>query len=100
MQVTLVIFSTENIKWRIFLDFSCCCNANIYSRMAGNLSKRSNSSTFKTVSADIGVIGMQGKALKYEKLQYWQQKKKKKKKKKPTNKKKKKRQKTSNKMMG
>ena len=64
MQVTLVIFSTENIKWRIFLDFSCCRNANMNSRMAGKLSKGSNSSTFKTVSADIGVIGMQGKALK------------------------------------
>ena len=46
----------------------------MYSRMAGKLSKGSNSSTFKTVSTDIGVIGMQGKALKYEKLQYWQQK--------------------------
>ena len=79
MQVTLANISTENIKWRIFLDFSCCCNANMYSRMADKLSKGSNSSTFKI---DIGVIGMQGKALKYEKLQYWQQKKKKKKKKK------------------
>ena len=73
-----------------FLRLFLFCNANMYSRMAGKLSKGSNSSTFKTVSADIGVIGMQGKALKYEKLQYWQQKKKKKKK----------RQKTSNKMMG
>ena len=54
----------------------------MYSRMVDKLSKGSNSSTFKTVSTDIGVIGMQGKALKYEKLQYWQQKKKKKKKKK------------------
>ena len=74
-------FSIENIKWHIFLDFSCCCNANMYSRMADKLSKGSNSSTFKTVSTDIGVTGMQGKALKYEKLQYWQQKTKKKKKK-------------------
>ena len=45
----------------------------MYSRMADKLSKGSNSSIFKTVSTDIGVIGMQGKALKYEKLQYWQQ---------------------------
>ena len=41
--------------------------------MADKLSTGSSSSTFKTVSTDIGVIGMQGKALKYEKLQYWQQ---------------------------
>ena len=91
MQVTLTNFSTENIKWRIFLDFSCCCNANMYSRMA-ELSKGSNSSTFKTVSTDIGVIGMQGKALKYEKLQYRQKKKTTTKKKRKTSK--------SNKMMG
>ena len=34
----------------------------MYSRMADKLSKGSDSSTFKTVSFDIGVIGMQGKA--------------------------------------
>ena len=41
--------------------------------MADKLSQGSSSSSFKTVSTEIGVIGMQGKALKYEKLQYWQQ---------------------------
>ena len=46
-------FSIENIKWHIFWDFSCCCNANMYSRMADKLSKGSNSSTY---------IGMQDKA--------------------------------------
>ena len=60
MQVTFC--STENIKWQIFLDFCCCCNANLYSRMAGKLSKGCNSSTFRNVSIDIGMIGMQGKA--------------------------------------
>ena len=73
MQVTLANFSAENIKWCISLDFSRCCNANMYSRMADKLSKGSNSSTFKTVSTYIGVIGMHGKAPKYEKLQNWQQ---------------------------
>ena len=71
MQVTQAIFSTENlgpnmallgprenIKWHIFLDFRCCCNANQYSRMVDKFS----TSTFKTVSFDIGVIGVQGKA--------------------------------------
>ena len=48
------VFDTENIKWHIFLDFSCCCNANMYSRMADKLSKGNNSSTF---------IGMQGKPM-------------------------------------
>ena len=33
----------------------------MYSRMADKLSKGSNSSAFKTVSIDIGVIGKQGK---------------------------------------
>ena len=40
--VTWVNFSTENIKWHIFLDFCCYCNANLYSRMAEKLSKGSN----------------------------------------------------------
>ena len=62
MHVTWANFSTEKIKWHIFLDFCCCCNANLYSKMADKLSKGSNSSTFKNVSVDIGVIGMQGKA--------------------------------------
>ena len=52
----------ENIKWHIFLDFCCCCNANRYSRMVDKLSRGSNSSSFKTVSIDIGVIEVQGKA--------------------------------------
>ena len=34
--------------------FSCCCNANMYSRMADKLPKGSN--------FDSGVIGMQGNA--------------------------------------
>ena len=72
----------------------------MYSRMADKLSKGSNSSTFKTVSTDIGVIGMQDKALKYEKLQYWQQKQKQQKIINNNNKRKKKKKKTSNKMMG
>ena len=55
------IFLQKNIKWHIFLDFCCCCNANMYSRMANKLSKGSNSSTFKNVWIDIGVIGMQDK---------------------------------------
>ena len=58
MHVTWANLSTENI---IFLDFCCCCNANLYYRMADKLSKGSNSSTFKNVWIDIGVIGMQGK---------------------------------------
>ena len=57
MQVTWANLSTENIKWHIFLDFCHCCNANLYSNMADKLSKGSNSSTFKNVSIDIGVIG-------------------------------------------
>ena len=50
-------FSTENIKWHIFLDFCRYCYAKLYSRMADKFSKGSNSSTFKNVSIDIGVIG-------------------------------------------
>ena len=41
--------------------------------MAGKLSMGRNHSTFKHVSIDTGVQGMQGKAA--EKLQYWLQKK-------------------------
>ena len=62
MQATWANVSIENIKWHIFWDFCCCCNANLYSRMADKLYKGSNSSTFNNVSIDIGVIGMQGKA--------------------------------------
>ena len=50
------------VTWHIFLDFCCCWNANLYSRMVDKLSKGSNSSTLKNVSIDIGVIGMQRKA--------------------------------------
>ena len=57
MHVTWANFSTENIKWHIFLSFCPCCNANLYSRMADELSKGRNSSTFKNVPIDIGVIG-------------------------------------------
>ena len=27
------IFLQKNIKWHIFLDFCCCCNANMYSKL-------------------------------------------------------------------
>ena len=67
MQVTWANFSTENIKWHIFFDFCCCCNANLYSRMADKLSKGSNSSTLKNVSIDNGVTGIQGKAMETQK---------------------------------
>ena len=63
MQVTWANLSIENIKLHIFLDFCCCGNANMYSRMEDRLSKGSHFSTFKNVSIDIGMIGMQGKAM-------------------------------------
>ena len=47
MQLTWANFSIENIKWHIFLDFICCCNANLYSRLGDKLSKGSSPSTFK-----------------------------------------------------
>ena len=47
--------------------------------MADKLSKGSNSSTFKNVSIDIGVIGMQGKATETRKTVLTKKKKKKKK---------------------
>ena len=48
--------------------------------MADKLSKGSNSSTFKNVSTDIGVIGMQGKATETRETVIFDQKKKNKKK--------------------
>ena len=71
----------ENIKWHIFLDVCCCCNANRYSRMVDKFSTGSNSRTFKTVSIDIGVIGVQGKATETRKTVILTKKKKRKKKK-------------------
>ena len=50
--------------------------------MADKLSKGSNSSTFKNVSFDIGVIGMQGKGTKTQKTVILTKKNKNKKKKK------------------
>ena len=44
------------------IQHPACWNANLYSRMADKLSKERNFSTFKNVSIDNGVIGMQGKA--------------------------------------
>ena len=60
MQVKWAKFSAENIKWHILLDFFCCSNANMYSRMADDLSNGSNSSTF---------IGMQGKSMETRKTE-------------------------------
>ena len=40
----------------------------MYSRMADKLSKGNNSGTFKNVSIDIGLIGMQGKATETRKI--------------------------------
>ena len=45
--------------------------------MADKFSKGSNSSTFKNVSIDIGVIGMQGKAMETQETVIIDQKKKK-----------------------
>ena len=59
-----------------------CWNANLYSRMADKLSKERNFSTFKNVSIDSGVIGMQGKATETRKTVILTHTKKKKKKKK------------------
>ena len=72
MQVTWAFFfSIEHIKWHIFFDFSCCCNANVFSRMADKRFEGSNSSNFKCINwywcdRDAGV-----KLRKHEKLQYW-----------------------------
>ena len=61
MQVTQANFSTENIKWDTAAVGMQTCTPE-WSRMADKLSKERNSSTFKNVSVDNGVIGMQGKA--------------------------------------
>ena len=49
--------------------------------MVDKLSKGSNFSTFKTVSIDIGVIGVQGKAMETRKTVIWSKRKKEEKKK-------------------
>ena len=48
--------------------------------MVDKLSKGSNLSTFKTVSIDIGVIGVRGKAMETRKTVIWPKRKKEKKK--------------------